>query len=120
MNDLNPAVFDAAADYLQEHGHTKNVYCKDGRRCALGALYELVGRMVLDLPADRIWYVDTDNFVTPHRSVIDAGLPYANEFDKTIGTNYYDVPDWNDTPSRKRSQVIAAFRKTATRVRNSQ
>lgn len=121
MSDLKPEVFEAAADYLQENGHTKNAYCKDGRRCALGALYEFVGRIEVGLGPEAIWhYDDYSNMLAPVDEVIAAGYEYAYEFEATIGQTYFDIPEWNDEPNRKRSQVIAAFRKTATRVRNSQ
>lgn len=122
-------VFEKAADLLEAEGWTRGNYCRGGKRCALGALYEVLGREVLGMPHDAIWSLpEGEDIYNPARSILDIsfGDGYENALLSTINdegyykARFFDVPDWNDDTHRRREQVVRALRKTAERVRNAQ
>lgn len=120
-------VFERAADLLEQNGWTRLNYCKGAKRCALGALYEVLGED-LGIPAEERWRVPEDeDLYNAHRKILDLDERYHYEAEllTTINEGHYrarffDIPDWNDETSRRREQVVRAFRKTAERVRNAE
>lgn len=111
MNALNPMVFEHAADYLLEHGHTRGDYTRGARRCAVGAIYEGV---IYNKALDRGWCEDEWSGTHPTAELTRLAEPYV-ELATLAVNDQLDV--WNDRPGRRRGHVVSLFRKLAENVR---
>lgn len=81
-----------AADYIEEHGHCKNMLHTDGGQvCAIGALCAVADFTILFSASDRV------------RSFLNLGHEL----------HFNPVVTWNNAPERTKEEVISAFREAA-------
>lgn len=96
---------DKAADLIERDGWCQGVLrTATGEHCALGAIVETIaGGGITDRAlAQSVW---------TNPDVIDA----RNALYETIGNK--TIANWNDEPKRTKTEVVAALRDTAERVR---
>ena len=96
-------VLDAAADYIEVHGHTKLVYGgrNNGPACASGAIDSVLTKNNL------IYH--SDLFTTARQALVDS----LGGYDSIVS-----IPEWNDKPERTKQEVVDAMRHAAEELRN--
>lgn len=121
MTKINPEIFERAAERIERTGMTKGDYYKghdegdfpeeyplevgehiretDVKCCALGAI------------AAEVATADTEEGVVSE---------YSNFFAKTLGLTSWDIPEWNDAPSRRKRDLVRAFRRAARVARKEE
>lgn len=121
MTDINPEIFERAAERIERTGMTKGAYYKvhgdedyveyplevgehiretDAKCCVLGALA-------------------AEALVGDHDAK-DVVEQYARFFASTLGLTNWDLPEWNDAPSRRKGDLVRAFRRAAAKAREGQ
>ncbi|MFE1095900.1 DUF6197 family protein [Streptomyces smyrnaeus] len=108
---LFPAIYDKAADLIEEKGYVKGKYKSvDGCFCALGAIAEAMGAK-WEEDSQEGAYVPTGSY---------EYLTYAEHAGNLLPEGIWGtcVPDFNDDPDVTKEDVTSFLRKVADELRN--
>ena len=112
---LDPEIFDRAAERIERTGLVKGGYYRGWNDDGVESLGE-TGEKIREgdlkccsLGAIAAEVEDEFDFTT-----------YSDFFAKVVGLeDNFAVPEWNDLPSRRKAQVVKAFRKAAAHLRGA-
>jgi hypothetical protein len=112
-NTRTSTVLKRARDLIAERGITKGCHVRsNGRVCAEGAILLALGADENDQFADGCLNVPKGT----HR-LFSKSLAFL---DGTVGVEYGNVVDYNDTPGRRQAQVIKKFNEAIAEAEHSE
>ena len=118
MTTLDPEVFDRCAERIERKGMVKGGYYRGWNDDGSEPMWS-VGEKIreADLKCCSLGAIAAE---IPDCDLYGDFETYADFFARVIGReSNFDVPDWNDLPSRRKAHVVKAFRKAAAHARGA-